>query len=105
MSRDQLFCTKAPAAPKNKGGGLIVNNEMDKFPVTIKEDEKTYRFEVVDYMHHRDEKCQFEAYLDGRLVASFEPDRQDHLQVCNNQGGLAEAILHRLTDEIESHHW
>jgi hypothetical protein len=78
---------------------------MDKFPVTITKNDDVYRFEVVDYVHHRGDRCQFEAYLNGKLVASFDPDPHDHLFVCKNQGGLDFELLHLLADEIESYDW
>jgi hypothetical protein len=78
---------------------------MDKFPVTITNNDDVYHFEVVDYVHHSGDRCQFEVYLHGQLVASFEPDPQNHLNVCKNQGGLDEDVLHLLADEIESYDW
>jgi len=78
---------------------------MGRFPIFIKKDNEAYQFEVVDFMHHSSERCQFEVYHKGQLVASFEPDRQDHLQVCMNKGNLDETLLHLVADEIETIHW
>jgi len=57
---------------------------MDKFPITIVKENETYHFEVIDYVHHTSDRCQFEVYQHSRLVASFEPDAHEHLQVCKN---------------------
>lgn len=78
---------------------------MDKFPITVKKANETYRFEVVDYVHHAKERCQFEVYQNGQLVASFEPDNHHHLQVCANKGNLDETLLHMIADEIETYDW
>jgi hypothetical protein len=78
---------------------------MERFPITVKKEDDIYRFEVVDYVHHDKERCQFEVYQNGQLVASFEPDRQDHLEVCANKGRLDETLLHMIADEIETYDW
>jgi hypothetical protein len=78
---------------------------MDRFPINIETDSEVYRFEVVDYIHHSGNRCKFEVYQDGRVVASFEPDPQDHLYVCQNPGKIDNEILHLLADEIESYDW
>jgi hypothetical protein len=78
---------------------------MDKFPITVRKENEVYHFDVIDYVHHTGERCQFEVYQNGRLVASFEPDAQEHLQVCKNSGNLDEALLHLVADEIETYDW
>jgi len=78
---------------------------MERFPISIETDSEVYRFEVVDYVHHSKSHCKFEAYMNGQMVASFEPDAQDHLYVCKNPGKLDNDLLHLLADEIESYDW
>jgi hypothetical protein len=37
-------------------------------------------------------------------VASFEPDAQDFLHICQNPGSIDEEVLHLLAEKIEGHH-
>lgn len=78
---------------------------MERFPIKVTRDSEEYVFEVVDYVHHSGDRCKFEVFIHGELVASFEPDRNDHLQVCRNAGELDDELLHLVADEIETFDW
>lgn len=77
---------------------------MDNFPITISKDTAIYHFEVGEYLHHDEEQCKFKVFENGLYVASFEPDAQNFLHICQNPGKVDEAILHLLADQIEAHH-
>ena len=78
---------------------------MDKFEVNVTRADETYHFEVIDYMHHSGEQCKFKVFRDGKLVASFEPDANEYIRICRNQGGIDEEVLYMVADEIEHYHW
>lgn len=78
---------------------------MDSFSIIVRKNDEILRFEIVDYVHHNSSRCQFEVYLNGILVASFQPDLQDHLYICKKQGHIDEDLLNLLADEIESYEW
>lgn len=75
---------------------------MANYPISIALDKKVHHFEVGEYPHHDESRCRYRVYEDGKLVASFEPDAQDYLYVCQNAAGLEEELLHLLADQIEA---
>jgi hypothetical protein len=77
---------------------------MENYPITISIDKEVHYFEVGEYVHHEDEKCKFRVFKNGVYVASFEPDAQDFLHICQNPGQIGEEILYLLADRIETHH-
>jgi hypothetical protein len=77
---------------------------MSNYPITISTDKQIHYFEVGEYPHHDEEHCKFKVFENGVYVASFEPDAQDFLHICQNPGDLDEEILYLLADEIEAHH-
>ncbi len=77
---------------------------MENYPITISKDKELHHFEVGEYAHHDDEKCKFRVFENGVYVASFEPDDQQILHICQNPGKVEEEILHLLADQIEIHH-
>lgn len=77
---------------------------MENYPITVSAGNQTYYFEVGEYLHHDDQNCKYKVFADGKMVASFEPDAQHFLHVCQNPGSLDEMILHQLADRIEAHH-
>ena len=77
---------------------------MENYPIRIVKDKDVHHFEVGEYLHHDDEHCKFKVFKDAVYVASFEPDPQDILHICQNPGGLDEEILYQLADQIEAHH-
>jgi hypothetical protein len=77
---------------------------MENYPITISLDKEVHHFEVGEYVHHDGERCKFRVFEDGEFVASFQPDEQDFLHICQNPAGINEEILHLLADKIEAHH-
>ncbi|MBB5394770.1 MULTISPECIES: hypothetical protein [unclassified Mucilaginibacter] len=77
---------------------------MENYPITISKDKQIHHFEVGEYLHHDEMSCKFKIFEAGKFVASFEPDAQQCLHICQNPGNLDEEILHLLADQIEAHH-
>jgi hypothetical protein len=77
---------------------------MENYPITISKDKQVHHFEVGEYPHHDEQHCKYKVFENGVYVASFEPDAQDFLHICQNPGRLDEEILYLLADEIETHH-
>ena len=75
---------------------------MELFKIAIEKDKETLEFEVADFVHHEGEQCKFEVYREGRMVAGFEPDKQQFLHICQNPGNIDEEILHLIADKIEA---
>lgn len=73
-------------------------------PISIELDHTTYRFEVGEYPHHDQLRCKFNVHYQGKLVATFAPDRHQLLQLCKNYGNLPEPLLHLVADKIEQLH-
>ncbi|MCX2483299.1 hypothetical protein [Pedobacter sp. MR2016-24] len=77
---------------------------MENYPISITIDKKVHHFEIGEYLHHNGESCKVNVFQNGRVVASFEPDKYNYLHICQNQGKLKEELLHLLADQIEAHH-
>ena len=77
---------------------------MENYPITISVDKKVHYFEVGEYAHHEADKCKYRVYENGAYVASFTPDSDDFLHICQNPGGVDEVVLHLLAGQIEAHH-
>jgi len=75
---------------------------MNNYPITISHDKAVYHFEVGEFPHHDETKCRYRVYENGELVASFEPDAQNFLHICQNTAGLEEELLYLLADQIEA---
>ena len=75
---------------------------MSNFPITITKDKEIHHFEVGEYPHHDAERCKYRVFENGKFVASFEPDAQQYLHICQNTGSLDEEILYLLADQIEN---
>jgi len=75
---------------------------MEKHSITITHKKTEHHFEVADYPHHSNQHCKYRVFEDGTLVASFEPDVQNCLHVCKNEGGLDEKLLGLIADQIEA---
>jgi len=75
---------------------------MENFSIKVDYAEETHQFVVGEYPHSDDERCKYRIYRDGAYVASFEPDRQNYLHVCQNVAGLDEELLDLVADYIES---
>lgn len=78
---------------------------MDQFIVPIKKDSSVLHFEIRDYPHDGDHNCKFEIFLENNFVASFEPNGDGHLHICQNPGNIEKETLHLISDEIEKFHW
>lgn len=74
---------------------------MDKFNIEIKKDDAVLNFEVRDFAHDDDNRCKFEIYQSGKMIASFEPDSKGFLHICKNCGEVDEATLHLIADKLE----
>jgi hypothetical protein len=77
---------------------------MENYPITVSKNKEVHHFEVGEYLHHDEERCKFKVFENGVYVASFEPDAQEFLHICQNPGGLDEELLYILADQIEAHH-
>lgn len=77
---------------------------MENYGITISIDKEVHHFEVGEYVHHEDDKCKYRICENGAYVASFTPDDNDFLHICQNPGNVAEEVLHLLADQIEAHH-
>ena len=76
---------------------------MDQFTIEIEKDESKLNFQIIDYAHNDDDnRCKFEVFTNGKMVASFEPDSRGFLHICKNSGEIDESILHLIADKIES---
>jgi len=75
---------------------------MENFPITISKDKKVHHFEVSEHPHHDGERCNYRVFEDAAFVASFEPDAQNYLHICQNAAGLDEELLYLLADQIEA---
>jgi hypothetical protein len=75
---------------------------MENFTITISKDKEVHRFQVGEYPHHDEHRCRYRVFENGEFVASFEPDAQQYLHICQNPAGLDEEILYELADQIEA---
>lgn len=75
---------------------------MENYSIKIQYEEELHQFEVGEYAHYDDERCKYRVFKDGAYVASFEPDRQNYLHICQNPAGLDEELLNLLAEHIES---
>lgn len=75
---------------------------MENFTITISKDKEVHHFQVGEYPHHDEQRCRYRVFENGEFVASFEPDAQQYLHICQNAAGLAEELLYELADQIEA---
>jgi hypothetical protein len=75
---------------------------MENFPITISKDKAVHHFQVSEHPHHDGERCKYRVFEQGSFVASFQPDVQNYLHICQNAAGLDEEILYLLADQIEA---
>ena len=75
---------------------------MDNYPITISHDKEVHHFEVSEHPHHDGERCKYRVFEYGEFVASFEPDAQNYLHICQNAAGLNEELLYELADQLEA---
>lgn len=75
---------------------------MDRYKISIPQDNETLNFEVADYAHHVEDHCKFEVFQDGEFIASFEPDKHKLLHLCKNTGLINEEVLYLIADKLET---
>ena len=77
---------------------------MEKYTIKYDADGSTYEFLVGQFPFRDGETCKYSVFYDGNTIASFEPDRNNVLNICKNNSGFNEEILGQLADEIEYRH-
>jgi len=75
---------------------------MENNKITITHNKAVHHFQVADYPHHNKRHCKYKVFENGVNVASFEPDTQQCLHICQNPGGLDNMLLNLLADKIEA---
>lgn len=70
--------------------------------IKIKLKKEEHRFEVVDYLHHDNDRCKYKVFENGKLVVTFEPGPEHVVHVCRNPGNLANDLVHELAVQIEA---
>jgi hypothetical protein len=50
------------------------------------------------------DRCEFEVFDGSKLVCTFEPNEDEYIHICRNQGGLDEEVVYLIADQIEQHH-
>jgi len=73
-------------------------------PITINLDGVAYTFQISEHPHHDELRCKFNVHYHGKLVATFAPDRNHLLHLCQNYGNLSEQLLHLVADQLEQLH-
>jgi len=74
---------------------------MEKFEISVVGTDELFNFQVVN---KGTERCEYEVYESGQLVAVFEPDEHEYIHICRNPGGLDEEIIVGIADRIEAHY-
>lgn len=75
---------------------------MENFTITISKDKEIHHFQVGEYPHHDTHRCRYRVFENGEFVASFEPDSNNYLHICQNPVELDEELLYQLADQIEA---
>lgn len=70
--------------------------------IRISKDSEIHHFQVGEYPHHDEERCKYRVFENGAFVASFQPDAENFLHICQNAAGLNEELLYELADQIEA---
>lgn len=73
---------------------------MEKFEIKVNGAEDVFYYEVQIL---RQERCAYQVYENGALVAVFEPDEEEFLHICDNPGGLDEEVIYQIGLKIEAH--
>ena len=74
---------------------------MEHYPITISHDKEVHHFQVSEHPHADNKRCKYRVFEHGAFVASFEPDAQNFLHICQNAAGLNEELLYELAGQIE----
>lgn len=75
---------------------------MQQTHFNISLDKAIHHFRVEGHPHVHSGTCKYQVYENDQKVASFEPDAQGFLHICQNPAGLSEDLLHLLADQIET---
>jgi len=75
---------------------------MENHIIAITYKKEQHQFSISDHPHHDGERCKYKVFENGLLVASFEPDAQQFLHLCQNPGKLEDKLVHELAAKIES---
>ncbi len=62
---------------------------MENYQISIGLDKQIHQFEVGEYPHHNGEGCKVKVFQQGKLLASFEPDAHNYLQICSHEFSCA----------------
>lgn len=73
---------------------------MENYAIKVNYGDEIHHFEVGEYLHHNG-RCKYRIYENGTYVASFEPNAQNYLHICQNVTGLDEDLLYRLAEHLE----
>lgn len=74
---------------------------MKKSKFSITNNNQVYQFELAEYPHHEDERCKFEVFQNGEMIAGFEPDRNEVVRLCKNPGKVELGVLHQIAGYLE----
>ena len=79
---------------------------MEKFEISVTQDNKNHHFEVFDYMHHNGEegRCKYEVFEHGQFIGGFEPGEHRHLHICKDPGLVHESLLNLIAKQLERYH-
>ena len=74
---------------------------MEKFEISVAGTDELFKFQVVN---NGADKCEYEVFAGGQLVAVFEPNEDEYIHICRNPGGLDEEVIVQIADRIEAHY-
>ncbi|MDN3585983.1 hypothetical protein QWY86_04850 [Pedobacter aquatilis] len=74
---------------------------MENFNLAIKHRSLERKFQVSEYMHHIDDKCNICIFENENFVAGFVTGRYGVLEVCKNPGKLSKKMLEGIADLLE----
>ena len=75
---------------------------MEQQIIKVRYKKEAHQYTVTDHPHHDNERCKYKVFEDGNLVATFEPDAERFLQLCQNPGKLHLGLINKLAEEIEA---
>lgn len=74
---------------------------MEQFDISVSGASGVFNFQVIN---KETERCEYEVYANGQLVAVFEPNEEEYIRICRNPGGLGEEVIVQIADRIEAHY-
>lgn len=75
---------------------------MEDHTIKITYKKQEHQFTISDHPHHAGERCKYKVFKNSKLVATFEPDAQYILHLCQNPGKLDGPLVHELATKIEA---